>query len=114
MDDKTPIHIADFQSMTEEFSRDNGTSGGNSTVTAGVTPPTVEPENLSEMNVPPSDVPESGGKRVRTRRVLPTFLRRNPYGRCKYTTPLRCREYFYDLLCVIHGTWDVTGVPRLS
>ena len=79
VEDKTPIHIADLQSMTEEFSRrlrkksgahDDGTSGGDSTVTAGVTPPTVEPEKPSEMNVPPSGVPESGGKRVRTKRVL--------------------------------------------
>ena len=84
MEDKTPIHIVDLQSMTEEFSRrlrkksgahDDGASGGDSTVTAGVTPPTVEPENPSEMNVPPSGVSESGGKRVQTRRVLTTFLR---------------------------------------
>ena len=102
VEDKTPIYIADLQSLTEEFSRwlskksgahDDGASGGDSTVTAGVAPPIVEPENPSEMNVPPSGVPESGEKRVRTRRVPDqrVYAGRDPYGRCGYTTPSCCR-----------------------
>ena len=66
-----------FSTATQKVWGD-GVSGSDSTVTAGVTPPTNEPENLSEMNVPPSGVPESGGKRVRTKRVL-----HNKYGSVK-------------------------------
>ena len=54
---KTPVHIADVQSMTEEFlrqlrkkpvSHDGDTGGGESTAGQGVTPLQPEPEAPSE------------------------------------------------------------------
>ena len=79
---KTPVHIADVQSMTEEFlrrlrmkpvSHHGDTGGGESTVGQGVTQP--EPEAPSEKGRSPSAEPASvsagdGTKRVRTPRVL--------------------------------------------
>ena len=78
IEDKTPVHIADLQSMTEELaqrlhkksdSHDSERSGVGSKVAREVTLPTAKPESPSKES-PSSGVPESGGKRVRIPRSV--------------------------------------------
>ena len=89
IEDKTPIHIADLQSMTEDFARrlrkerpgshDDDAGGVASTVAREVTRP-AEPEASSGREIGPSDVSEriaekaenavNAGRRVRKQRVL--------------------------------------------
>lgn len=64
------VPYPNHNSTQKSGNHDDGASGGDSTVTKGATPPTVEPKNPSEKSVYSSDVPESGGKRVPTKRVL--------------------------------------------
>ena len=84
MEDKTPVHVADLQSMTEEFSRrlrlklvshDGDEGGGVSTVGKEVTPLEPEPDTSSRKGMSScaesASVSASGtSKRVRTQRVL--------------------------------------------
>ena len=79
VEDKTPLHIADVQNMTEEFlrrlrkkpvSHDGDTGGGESTVGQGVTPLQPEPEAPSPSAEPASVSAGNGTKRARTPRVL--------------------------------------------
>ena len=84
IEDKTPVHVADLQSMTEEFSRrlrvkpvshDGDEGGGVSTVGKEVTPLEPEPDTSSRKGMPScaesASVSASGtSKRVRTQRVL--------------------------------------------
>ena len=84
IEDKTPVlHVADLQSMTEEFSRrlrlkpasHDGDEGGGVTVGKEVTPLEPEPDTSSRKGVPSctesASVSASGtSKRVRTQRVL--------------------------------------------
>ena len=84
VEDKTPIHIADIQTMTEEFlqrlrkkpsDHDGGTGGYVLTAGMGVTPQRPEPEVSSEKEMSPSAESARGSagdgtKRIRTQRVL--------------------------------------------
>ena len=84
----TPIHIADVQTMTEEFLRrlwkkpadhDGGTGGDALTAGMGVTPQRPEPEVSSEKGMSPSAESARGSagdstRRVRTPRVLTNVL----------------------------------------
>ena len=84
IEDKTPVHVFDLQSMTEEFSRplqlqpvshDGDEGGGVSTVGKEVTPPGPEPDTSSRKGMSScaesASVSASGtSKRVRTQRVL--------------------------------------------
>ena len=78
VEDKTPIHIADVQTMTEAFSlelrnksasRDDASSGGESKVARVLIKPT-KPESPSGKRATPSAELVSGSKRVRRQRVL--------------------------------------------
>jgi hypothetical protein len=86
IEDKTPIHIADLQSMTEELAQrlhkksdphDGEISVDDSQrAVKGVTHPRAEPESSSGQSMSTSDVPESrqsmstSGRRERTQRSL--------------------------------------------
>jgi hypothetical protein len=85
IEDKTPIHIADLQLMTEELSRrlhkkssshDGGTSGDDSKAVEEVTHPPAKPESASgrvESTSAQSEMVER--KRVRTKRSLTNIVK---------------------------------------